>query len=137
MLATTNLWAILIAAIAAWLFGSVWYMALAKPWMSALGKSKAELMGPSGKPSPIPFIVSFLAEIIMAVVLSGIIWHAGPVTVASGLSTAFIAWFGFVLTTMAVNHGFGGARPMLTVIDAGHWLGVMLIQGAIIGAFGR
>lgn len=137
MLAATNPLAVLIAAVAAWLFGSVWYMALAKPWMAALGKTKDQLMGPSGKPSPIPFVVSFLAEIIIAVVLSGIIWHAGPVTVANGLMTAFLAWFGFVLTTMAVNHGFGGARPLLTIIDAGHWLGVFLIQGAIIGAFGR
>ncbi|MBF9232937.1 DUF1761 domain-containing protein [Microvirga alba] len=137
MFATTNLWAILLAAIAAWLVGSVWYMVLAKPWMAALGKTKDELMGPSGKPSPIPLIVSFLAEIVMAVVLSGIIWHAGPVTVANGVTAGFLAWLGFVLTTMAVNHGFGGARPMLTVIDAGHWLAVLLIQGAIIGAFGR
>jgi hypothetical protein len=25
---------------------------------------------------------------------------------------------------------------MLTVIDGGHWLGVLLIMGAVIGAFG-
>ncbi|MGO4706712.1 DUF1761 domain-containing protein [Microvirga sp. 2MCAF38] len=134
MFATINLWAVLAAAVAAWLFGSLWYMVLAKPWMSALGKTKAELMGSSGKPSPVPLIVSFLAEIVMALVLSGLIWHAGPVTLANGVIAGFLAWFGFVLTTMAVNHGFSGARPMLTVIDAGHWLGVLLIQGAIIGA---
>jgi hypothetical protein len=37
---------------------------------------------------------------------------------------------------MMVNHGFGGARPMLTMIDAGHWLAVLVVEGAVIGAFG-
>jgi hypothetical protein len=50
------------------------------------------------------------------------------------ISGAFI-WFGFMLTTMAVNNAFTGRKVMLTAIDAGHWLGVMLIIGAILGAF--
>jgi hypothetical protein len=37
---------------------------------------------------------------------------------------------------MGVNHAFGGAKPMLTLIDGGYWLAVLLIQGAVIGAFG-
>ena len=37
---------------------------------------------------------------------------------------------------MGVNHAFEGAKPMLTVIDGGHWLAVLLLMGAIIGAFG-
>jgi hypothetical protein len=27
-------------------------------------------------------------------------------------------------------------RPMVTAIDAGHWLAVLVLMGAIIGAFG-
>jgi Protein of unknown function (DUF1761) len=38
-------------------------------------------------------------------------------------------WFGFVLTTQAVNHGFGRRPLMLLAIDAGHWLVVLLVQG--------
>jgi hypothetical protein len=45
-------------------------------------------------------------------------------------------WLGFVITTLAVNYSFGQRRPMLTVIDGIHWLGVLVIQGAIIGAMG-
>jgi hypothetical protein len=36
---------------------------------------------------------------------------------------------------MAVNNAFTGRKTMLTVIDAGHWLGVMIILGAVLGAF--
>ncbi|MBM3524115.1 MAG: DUF1761 domain-containing protein, partial [Alphaproteobacteria bacterium] len=35
-----------------------------------------------------------------------------------------------------VNHGFQGVKRALTVIDGGHWLGVLLIQGVIIGWMG-
>jgi hypothetical protein len=31
---------------------------------------------------------------------------------------------------------FQGAKGALTVIDGGHWLGVLLIQGAILGWWG-
>jgi hypothetical protein len=60
----------------------------------------------------------------------------GEITVRSGLISAAFAWLGFVITTMSVNYAFGGRMPMLTVIDGGHWLGVLLIMGAVIGAFG-
>jgi hypothetical protein len=135
--AGANYLAIPVAAIASWLFGAAWYMGLSRQWMAARGfASKEEMLGPSGKPSPAPFIIAFVAQLVMAWTLAGIIGHAGPVTVVNGLISAFLAWLGFVATTLAVNHGFGGERPALTVIDGGHWLGVLLVQGLIIGAFG-
>ena len=36
---------------------------------------------------------------------------------------------------IAVNNAFSGRKFMLTVIDGGYWLGVLLITGAILGAF--
>ena len=50
--------------------------------------------------------------------------------------TAAFMWLGFVITTLSVNNAFQGAKPALTVIDGGHWLGVLLLQGAIIGLMG-
>ena len=128
--------AILAAAVAAWLVGAVWYMALGKPWMAALGKTREELMGPTGKPSTGPFIISFVAELVMAFALAVLLVQIGPVTLANGITTGFLAWLGFVATSMVVNHAYGGVRPMLTVIDSGHWLAVLLVEGAVIGAFG-
>ena len=37
---------------------------------------------------------------------------------------------------MTVNNAFTERKLMLTVIDSLHWLGGMLIIGAIIGAWG-
>ena len=41
-----------------------------------------------------------------------------------------------MITTLAVNYSFGQCKASLTVIDGIHWLGVLVIQGAIIGAMG-
>ncbi|MEQ1614560.1 MAG: DUF1761 domain-containing protein, partial [Hyphomicrobiaceae bacterium] len=77
--------------------------------------------------------------LVMAWVLAGILAHllkgGVAIGVRNGMLTAAILWLGFVATTLASNHAFQGARRMLTVIDAGHWLGVLLIQGAIIGGW--
>ena len=56
-------------------------------------------------------------------------------TIGTGIVSAIFVWLGFMLTSMAVNNAFTGRKIMLTLIDAGHWLGVMLILGAVLGAF--
>jgi hypothetical protein len=65
-----------------------------------------------------------------------VVGHLGDVTVGRSLLSALFLWIGFVLTTMLVNHRFQGARWSLTAIDGGHWLGVLLVMGLVIGLFG-
>ena len=84
------------------------------------------------------FGITIAAQLVMATVLAGIMGHLGPgqVTVSNGLVTALFVWAGFVITTLLVNHGYQGQRWSLTTIDGAHWLGVLLIQGLIIGWLG-
>jgi hypothetical protein len=132
-----NYLAVLAAAVAAWVLGAVWYQVLSTQWLAALGKTKADLMGADGKPkSYVPFVLVFVAELIMAWMLAGILGHLGAVTVKNGVISGASCWFGFVLTAVAANNAFGGRKVMLTVIDAGHWLAALVLMGAIIGAFG-
>ena len=129
--------AVLFAAVAASALGAVWYRIFATQWLAALGKTKADLMGPDGKPKSFaPFILVFVAELIMAWMLAGVLGHLGAVTVKNGVISAAFCWFGFVLTTIAANNAFAGRKVMLTAIDTGHWLAVLVLMGAIIGAFG-
>jgi hypothetical protein len=138
-----NYLAVVLAAVAAWLAGAVWYGVLAKPWVAAQGKTmeqfKAEQEALRGSfRAYAPFVIAFAAELVMAWMLAGTLGHlgAGQVTLRNGLIAAFFLWLGFVLATMAVNYAFGGRKPMLLAIDAGHWLLVLLVEGAIIGAMG-
>lgn len=130
-----NYLAVIVAAIAGFVFGAVYYVALAKPWMAAIGFTKNSM---AKNKSTTPFVVAAVSNLIMAWMLAGVIGHLGlgQVTIQNGVISAAFIWFGFVLTTMAVNNGFGMRKPMLTVIDSGHWLGVLVIMGAVIGAFG-
>jgi hypothetical protein len=130
-----NYFAILIATVAGFAFGAAYYISLSKPWLAAIGKTREQIAA-EGKGSPLPFIVSIVALAVMAVVLSGTMGHLAPLTLRNGVITAFFMWLGFVITTMAVNNAFGQRKASLTIIDGIHWLGVLVIQGAIIGALG-
>jgi hypothetical protein len=138
---TVNWLSIFIAAVAAWLFGGVYYTALGKPWMAAQGKTReqceAEYAGKSGAAKAVPFILVFVSEIIIGWALYGILVHMNAFTLRGGVISAVLVWFGFVVTTAASNNAFSGRRPMLTVIDSIAWLGAFVIIGAIVGWMGR
>jgi hypothetical protein len=126
-----NYIAILVAAVAAFAWGAAYYMTLSRQWLAAVGRTEPNK-------SPTPFILSFVALLVMAFVLSGAIAHLGPgqVTVKNGIISGLILWAGFVLTTVFVNNAYPGRKYMLSIIDSIHWLGVLVIQGAVIGALG-
>jgi hypothetical protein len=142
MMANVNYLSILVAAVAAWLFGAIYYGALGKPWVEAQGKTmeqfKQEHAARIGKFSAqVPFLLAFVADLVMAWVLYGILVHLKTFSIRAGLISAAFIWLGFVLTTMAVNNAFSGRRWSLTAIDSGAWLGALLIMGLILGWMGQ
>lgn len=127
-----NILAIVVAALAAFFFGALYYGLLSRQWMRA-----ARMTEPKMKPSLLAVTAISLA--IMAYVLAGAIGHLGGpemVTLRNGIISAAILWAGFILPPLSVNHRYQGFGWSLTFIDAGYWLGVLIIMGAIIGAFG-
>ena len=130
-----NYLAIVIAAVAAWLAGAGWYMALGKTWTAALGTTPET---PAGhRPGAfLPYVYAFIAELLMAWILAGLLGHIGALTVRGGIISAAFCWLGFVMPTMAVNNIFAGRDARLLLIDGGHWLLVLVLMGAIIGGMG-
>ncbi len=100
-----NWLAVVAAAVVAWLFGAVWYVALSKPWLAAARLDPATM-----KRSALPFIVSFVAELVMAFVLALVVgaMTGGEPNPAAGLVFGFVLWLGFVVTTLSVNHRYQG-----------------------------
>lgn len=133
--AGTNYLAVFIAAVVGFGFGALYYGVLGTAWMAALGRSEDEM---AAKRSMAPFVIAFIALFVMAIVLAGVMGHLGPgqVTLRNGVISALFIWTGFVMTTLSVHHAFQGAKRSLTIIDGGHWLGVLVLQGAIIGWMG-
>jgi hypothetical protein len=137
--AGVNYLAVLVAAVAAWLAGAVWYMALGKTWMAALGTAPEKMQAMRFEPGAfLPFIYAFLADLVMAWALAGLVGHLGPgqVTIKNGIISGAFSWLGFVMTSMLVNNSFGRRDRRLLLIDGGHWLVVLVLIGAVIGAFG-
>ena len=137
---TVNWLSIVVAAIAAWLFGGVYYSALGKVWMTAQGMTmeqcQAEMAAKSGAQKAAPFILVFIAEIIIAWALYGILVHMNAFTLRGGAISAALVWFGFVVTTVTANYSFLGRIASLIVLDTVAWLGAFLIIGAIVGSMG-
>jgi len=128
--------AVLLAAIAAFIFGGAWYGVLGRAWLAALGKPEAAIR--SGPPMALRMAVAVAALLVMAYMLAGVMGHLGPgqVTLVNGLVAGFFLWLGFVMTALVVNYVFQNQKWALTLIDGGHWLGVLLIEGALIGGIG-
>lgn len=130
-----NYLAVVAAAVASFVFGGIWYSLLSKHWIDAVGRPPDAFKDGFGL-----YLITFAAQSIMAWMLAGVLLHLSQGGVAVGVRTGMISagviWFGFVVTTMTVNYAYHGARTKLTLIDGAHWLGVLLIQGGILGLWG-
>ena len=126
-----NYLAVVVAAVAGYVLSWVWYALFSAIWMKGLDKRKKDM-----KPEPMPFILAAVAYLLMAWMLAGLMGHLADVTIRGGVMAAFFVWIGFVLTTTAVTQAFQGRHPSVTVIDVGNWLAVLIVMGAVIGAFG-
>jgi len=139
---TVNFLAVFIAAVAGWLVGAAYYMALGTQWMLAQGKDpatcKAEMEAKKGTPAFwLPFVLAFVGSLIMAWAFSGVLFHmGGAISLRRAVIAAALLWLGFIATTLTVNYAFSGRKPLLTVIDAGHWLAVLIVMGIIFGLMG-
>ena len=132
-ISSINLIAVLVAAVAAFVVGAVYYIVLSKVWMAAAKIDPAT----SGVHIP-TLLITFVAELLMALILSLVIGTVtfGDITLDSGLFWAFLMWLGFILTTMLINHRNQGQSWSLSLIDGLHWLLALLAMGAVIGWFG-
>jgi len=132
-----NYLAIVIAAVVAWLAGAGWYMALGKTWMAALGVTREQMEAARREGGAwLPFVYAFVAELVMAWVMAGLLGHIGALSMRGGVISGAFCWVGFVLPVMLVNNSFARRDWRLLLIDGGHWLLVLLLIGGIIGAIG-
>jgi hypothetical protein len=140
MMHPANYTGILLGAVAAWIFGAIYYTALSRPWLAAQDKTleqcKAEQAAKPKLTLYLPFLLSFAGAVLMGVTLYGILTHVGKFTVPAGAISGAFCWLGFVLTTVTINNAYQGRRWSLTAIDAGHWLIALIIIGAIVGWMG-
>jgi len=123
---------ILLAGVAAFVFGAAYYMSLGKAYQTALGNNWEDC---KGKKMPVtPLAICLVAEWIMAAVLFQLLAGLGTMGWMAGAIAGGTIGFGFMATSTVVNNAFPGRKVMLSVIDSIHWIVVAALEGAIIGA---
>ena len=126
---------VLVAAAAAWMFGAGYYMALSKPWMAATGIQSDENGKPVGDMSPLPYILSALAMIVVAGMMRHIFGMAAIDTIGKGFISGLGIGLFFISPWIVINNAYGGRPYILSLIDGGYAVGGCAIIGAILCAF--
>lgn len=131
--AEVNYLAVLVSAVAMFVLGGLWYSALfAKPWMSVVGKTEAELRAAS---SPLLYVAAFVAALVTSFVLALVLHNVGATTVRAGLLWGFHCWLGFAAATSYIHYLFSLRSNKHWLIDTGHSLASFLVAGAILAVW--
>lgn len=122
--------AILVAGLAGWVFGAIWYGVLGKPWQRALGLNPDDC---KDKKMPlVPMVTSFIVAIVMSAVLYPVLLSAGARTLPAAAVTGLILGVGFLFSSQLVNNMFQQRSFTLTVIDGLHWTFALVIESIVI-----
>ena len=98
------------AAAGSFIFGTVWYMALSKPWMAASGVKVRKNGNLEDSPDPKPYIMSAVSAILVA----GMMHHVFATSVVDSMWEGMLSGFGigafFITPWIMMNNGFSD-RP--------------------------
>ena len=125
---------VIVAALAGWLFGAGWYMTLSKPWLAASGIDCDE----TGKPknaSPLPFVLSAIAMLLVAGMMRHIFHMAGITTAGAGLVAGLGIGLFFISPWIMINNAYGQRPFRLTLIDGGYATFGCAVIGLVLALF--
>lgn len=131
-----NFLAVLIAALASFAIGSVWYSPLmfGKGWQKAVGLSDNDIKGAN------MFLIFGSSFVLMLIMAFGLAMfqqgHNGSEsTWLGGLSHGLFVAIFFVATSYGVNLLYQRKTFKLWIIDAGYQIVLLGVMGTIIGAW--
>lgn len=126
-LSTLNWLAIIVAGVAYFFLGALWYSPL------LLGKLFIKYRGDIGEGGqPIEYLLTLVNGLVAAAVLAIIARLAGAATFIDGLGVGLLVAVGFVLTTNLTFTIFSGPHKMLWVIYSGYKLVGFGLMGVIL-----
>ena len=127
-----NFLAVIISAVAMWIIGMIWYMALSGMWMEYSGITEEMIQSMSGASMAFSYAGSFIAYILMFYVMSHFLHYTNAKSAGDGVQTAFWLWLGYIATSMFVMNAYSMKPIGLYFIDAFYWLIGMIVGGIIL-----
>lgn len=131
--AMVNWWAVLAAAVANLVLGSVWYSqkVLGKPWMALVGITPDSAKGGAGK----AIAGAFVASLVTAYVLAAVVDFSQAATAVEGALAGVWVWIGFV-AAISISDVLFAHRPWkLFAINNAYQLVSLMMMGAILAAW--
>jgi hypothetical protein len=127
-----NWLAILVATIAGFMLGGLWYGPLfGKAWLRAIGKREEDL-GSAAIPLTLSFFTAFVTALLMALLINAI---GGIKTVVDGALLGLYVGVGFIAAAMASDYAFCRWPKRLFLIQAGYRVIYSIIMGAILAVW--
>jgi len=131
-----NYLAVLVSAAAGFVIGMLWYSVLfGKAWMKLSGMDKKKIEKEKKKGMAKSYAAGFAVLVVMAFVLAHFVDMAEATTVLGGAQAGFWAWLGFVATVMLNKVLWEGKPFKLYLLDAAHYLVVLLAMGSILAVW--
>jgi len=128
---TLNLWAILAAAVSAFVIGGLWYSPV------LLGAAWKRSNGFTVDPPPAGvkgFLIAFVLSLVMAVNLAMFL-NAPGTTLAFGAMAGFLAGAGWVLVGIGIVAVFEHRSWKYVLINGGYLTVALTLMGVILGAW--
>lgn len=131
---SVNYLAVLVAAVAIFMLGGLWYSPLmfAKKWVALQGKSMEQM---SGGASPSLYVQVFICGLVTSFVMALALSHFHTGGVHPGLMVGTFAWLGFAGASSYGTALFSFKPKALWAIDTGFNLVSFLLAGVILSVW--
>jgi hypothetical protein len=126
--------AILVAAIASFIFEALWFSVFMNEWLVGIGRTREWLVSTGLNPA-IQYATAIICSIIAAAVLSICIQASGEQTARRGILCGAVIWLGFIATSWAKAYIFEVRTLQIYAINTGYALIDLMLIGAIVGAW--
>jgi len=129
-----NYWAVLVATVAAFVMGGLWYSPLlfGKAWAKLRGND-LEAAGTQMRPPEI--LAEFARGLVVAAVLAGFVVHLGVVNWAGAIYLGLAVWIGFQATSIIGSVIHENYPWKLYAIHTGDALAKTLVMAVILGVW--
>jgi len=123
-----NYWAVLIAAFAAFVLSTAWYIGFAKQRAQLSPAAAADMR----RPQPAKMVLEIARNIVLAFVLAYFISRLGTADWLGAIKFALLAWLGFPFLLLTGSVMWENVPLKLAAIHAGDWLLKLVVMSVIL-----
>jgi hypothetical protein len=126
-----NFWAVVVAAVAAFVVSSVWYIVFGKE----LAKASAAFAEAMQKPQPWKMLVVIVQSLVLALVLAYFIGLIGDVNWMGAVRVGVLLWIGLSAVQWVGSIMWEKVPLKMAAIHAGDWLVKLVLIAVIVGVW--